>query len=203
MRFLLVSGGVALAVLAYGGSLFALPLGVKDRIIASLVHAGIATHPQAAVGALAVLAHAETGVTPTTSPAWLIVAAPHSGSIADVLGCLSVCLTMVGLLLPVGDLLVRRARSASGRTVQVLGDAVAAAGGMSLTIYSVHIIGMWLITRSTGHSFGRGQSWSMLVTFTVVLFAAAALWQRFVGRGPFEVALHSCSVRAAHMFVSR
>lgn len=127
-----MSGGVALAVLAYGGSLFALPLGVKDRIIASLVHAGIATDPQAAVGALAVLAHAETGVTPTTSPAWLIVAAPHSGSMADVLGCLSVCLT-----------------------------------------------------------------------FTVVLFAAAALWQRFVGRGPFEVALHSCRVRAAHMFVSR
>lgn len=207
VRAKLVIVGAATALLAYGGAAIVAAAGLRDslteQIAGTLTDVGSELHPFLSNAQYAATVHSETGVTPTTSSGWLLVAAPHSGSIVDVVGCLGVCLAVVGLCLPLGDRLGRAARTWWGKTASLVGQAVVAAGAMSLTMYTAHIVGMWLIEKTTGHSFAPGQSVWMLMGFTVVLFAGALVWQRLLGRGPLEIPLNWLSTTIADVVVPR
>ena len=111
------------------------------------------------------------GTTPTTSWWWLVVDAPHSGTTFDLLRTTGSSLAVLGLFL----LLLQH----SGRLVALLLAPLAAAGSMTLTLYSLHV-------------FGVGEGWwsedpSRQLTINIVLaLVIATLWRTFVGRGPLE-----------------
>jgi hypothetical protein len=191
VRMRLAVTGASLAVLAYGGSALVLHGGLGDRLLAA---AG------GDPGLLRAAMHAETGVTPTADPAWLLTAAPHSGSWPDVLGCLGVSLLALAVLLPLGDRLAASpVRSSVVRSVpRAVGAAAAAAGSMVLSVYVAHLLVMAGVTAVTGHDFGPAQPGWVLVAFTVGLAAAARLWQARFRRGPVETCLH----RLAHATAS-
>ena len=117
------------------------------------------------------------GVTPTSDPAWLLVAAPHSGTTLDLLGTAGSAAAVLGLCLLL--------------TVRGVGPLfpVAAAGSMTLTLYSAHVIAL----RRDGPLLldDRLQLWLLHVAVALV---AASLWRWLVGRGPLE-AVHDASCR--------
>ena len=108
------------------------------------------------------------GVTPTGSPWWLAVRAPHSGTSFDLLMTIgSACLVLAGCLV-LGRLLPRAC------------SVVFGAGAMTLTLYTVHVL-----LRGDGLWDGDG-----LVTFlgqTAVVLAVGAAFRRAGQRGPLEV----------------
>ncbi|MFI7587657.1 heparan-alpha-glucosaminide N-acetyltransferase domain-containing protein [Spongisporangium articulatum] len=67
------------------------------------------------------------GVTPLHDPVWLLVRAPHSGSVTDLLYTTGVAVAVLGLAL----LVVPR---------RWAGWPLAAAGSMTLTLYTLHVI---------------------------------------------------------------
>ncbi|PRI11616.1 DUF418 domain-containing protein [Leucobacter massiliensis] len=131
---------------------------------------------------------AESGVTDTGSWLWLLVPAPHSGSWADVLGCLGVCLLLLAVLLPIGELSrwAENGRPAGQRAVGLLVTLAAPLGTMVLSVYAAHIVAMAVITAATGHSFSGAQSPLMLLGFTLGLMLFSVLWLRRFPRGPLE-----------------
>ncbi len=74
---------------------------------------------------------------------------------------------------------------------------IRAAGAMTLTLYTIHVLWAWrlrvdlLEDHPEGFSKGSYRDWLIQV---VVLFLAAALWQRFVGKGPLEWVVRRLSV---------
>lgn len=184
VRARLATAGALLIGVGYGLSMLLLTHGVAARIMATLApSAGEDTTQQ-----LARLFFQESGVTETGSWLWLVVPAPHSGSWADVLGCLGTCALLLALLLPLGDL-ARRVDGSEGRARRAVGVAIssiAAPGAMVLSIYAAHIVVMAVITATTGHSFLGEQSVLMLAAFTGGLLLFASLWARRFRRGPLE-----------------
>ncbi|MET0929457.1 MAG: DUF418 domain-containing protein [Aeromicrobium sp.] len=72
-----------------------------------------------------------------------------------------------------------------------------AAGAMTLTLYTIHVLWSW---RLAAGAIDRGEpgtamdgygDWSLQV---VVLLAAATVWQRYLGRGPLEAVVRFVSV---------
>lgn len=127
-------------------------------------------------------------MTDTGSWLWLLVPAPHSGSWADVIGCLGVCALLLAVLLPLGDA-ARWADGGAGpvkKTVGVVIASVATLGAMVLSVYAAHIVAMAAITATTGHSFGPAQSVFTLAAFTAALLLFSTLWLRRFRRGPLE-----------------
>lgn len=187
----LALGGATLTLGAYGASALALRLGARAQIESTLDAADPA-------GSFSALMHAETGVTPTGSWAWLVTTAPHSGSWGDVLGCLGVCLLFLGILIPAGHWLARRPSQVSRWSPRVVvgavGEAFASVGSMVLSVYVAHIVAMAIIQRTLHHSFSPAQPVWMLLAFTVALTLAATAWRRWRGRGPVESLLHRVGV---------
>jgi uncharacterized membrane protein len=108
------------------------------------------------------------GTTPTSSWWWLAIRTPHSGAPLDLLGTAGVALCVVGLCLLV---------TATGARVLLL--PVVAAGSMSLTLYTVHVLAVWQgLPR-----LEPGPSW---VVHAVVAMSFALLWRWRFERGPLE-----------------
>jgi hypothetical protein len=187
VRVRLAVTGTVLTALAYGGSALLLRAVLGDRLLADV--GGDPARLRATL-------HAETGVTPTSDPAWLLTAAPHSGSWPDVVGCLGVSLLAFAVLLPLGDRLARRPTGGSGvgSVPRALGAAAAAVGSMVLSGYVAHLVVMAGVTAVTGYDFGPAQPWWVLLAFTLGIAGAAWVWQRRFRRGPVETCLH----RLAH-----
>jgi len=180
----LAVAGVALMGVGYGLSTLVLYNGAAERIMASLPTADGRDPAQQ----FARLFFHERGVTETGDWLWLVAPAPHSGSWADVLGCLGVCALLLALLLPLGDA-ARWADGHAGRIrwgIGVAVSAVAPLGAMVLSVYAAHIVAMAVITTVTGHSFRGAQSVLTLAAFTAGLMVFAWLWMRRYGRGPLE-----------------
>ncbi|MDF2560507.1 MAG: putative integral rane protein [Microbacterium sp.] len=180
--------GTLLTALAYGGGGAFLALGGVDALAAAR---GVSGGGPAAAAEVARVFYGERGVTDTSSLLWLLVPAPHSGSWADVVGCLGVSALLLSVCLTVGDA-AQRARAAlrvAPRLAGIATTALAAPGAMVLSVYAAHIVAMALITATTGHSFGPAQSIGTLAAFTMGLTAASVVWSRFEPRGPLEWAL--------------
>ena len=111
------------------------------------------------------------GTTPTTSWWWLAVAAPHSGTTFDLLHTMGSSLAVLGGCL----LLLQHA----GRVVAVLLYPLAAAGSMTLTLYSLHVVGV-------DEGWWEGDPVRQLTINIVAALVVGTLWRTLVGRGPLE-----------------
>jgi uncharacterized membrane protein len=111
------------------------------------------------------------GTTPTGSWWWLGTAAPHSGAAPDLVTTAGSALLVTGLCLLTGRFLV-------------LLRPLAAAGAMTLTLYSVHVVVLSVATE-----LGRppaahpGPAWAANVLGAVIL---ALVWGAPRRRGPLE-----------------
>ncbi|WP_162891119.1 DUF418 domain-containing protein [Aeromicrobium sp. A1-2] len=85
-----------------------------------------------------------------------------------------------------------------GRWARQLLTPIRAAGAMMLTVYTVHVLWAWRLRVNHLEEFpgqrsdGAHQDWLLQV---VVLCAIAALWWRFVGKGPLEWLMRQVSIR--------
>ena len=125
-----------------------------------------------------------------------VTAAAHSGTTAEVVGSGGVAVAVIG-----GLSLLDSATGRGERIARVLrfGLApVAAAGAMSLTLYTAHAIVLAIIQAAADHP----ERWQVpewtFPALAVGALAGATLWRRFVGTGPLEA-----GVRALTRIVTR
>jgi uncharacterized membrane protein len=107
------------------------------------------------------------GITPTSTWWWLAVDLPHTSTPLNLLHTTGVALAVLGLLLLVEP------------WIRWLLRPLAAAGAMTLTIYSVHVV---LLPSGWLPSDPEISFWLQIGSFVAV----AMLWQERVGRGPLE-----------------
>ena len=108
---------------------------------------------------------------------WLSGAQPHTGTPFWLLGSAGFAVAVIACCLMVADALPR------------LTYPIASVGTMALTVYSLHIVVLWVLPDASG-----GIAW-FLFTAGVVAFAVA--WRLIAGRGPLERLLTWSSNRAA------
>ncbi|SDY08040.1 Uncharacterized membrane protein YeiB [Geodermatophilus africanus] len=107
-----------------------------------------------------------TGVTPTDTPWWLATTLPHSSTPLDLAYTIGVGLVVVAVCLFVG------------RATTALLRPLAAAGSMTLTLYSFHLLLL------SSPDLPGGASGFVLQSAVVVVFAL--VWSRYHARGPLE-----------------
>jgi uncharacterized membrane protein YeiB len=112
------------------------------------------------------------GTTPTTTWWFLGVMAPHSGAIPDLLHTTGTALLVIGLCL----LLVPR----TGEWLRPL----AAAGSMTLTLYSGHAVALGLV--QAGDPDGLWPVWPILIVNAALALVVATWWGSPQHRGPLE-----------------
>ncbi len=115
------------------------------------------------------------GTTPTTTDWWLAVDAPHTSTAPDLVGTSGSAIALLGLMLLLGHIGWRWWR----RVVTVVLTPLAAAGSMTLTMYTAHI--MFLNSDYDIYDPGTGY---LLQVITVLLLALA--WRATAGKGPLE-----------------
>jgi uncharacterized protein len=108
----------------------------------------------------------------------LASAGAHEYSTLEVVGNCGTSLAVIGLCL-----LLTRPATAAGRAGAVVLSPVAAAGAASLSVYSFHIVAIFVLGNEV---VWYPESNAVLIWFVVVALAAAWLWRRFLGRGPLE-----------------
>ncbi|WP_329373073.1 DUF418 domain-containing protein [Streptomyces sp. NBC_01483] len=168
--------GGALAVLGYGGSWLALHLVPGAQAAVSATTDG---------GAAASAWWSDAVGDPTTStPDWLLVAAPHSQTTWSILGN-----TGVGLVV-ITACLIATERSARFRW---LAAPVIAVGSVSLTAYTGHIIAIKALGIDSLPTFPALLALVCLAAATMLL---AVAWKRAFRRGPLEYMLHAATTPA-------
>jgi uncharacterized membrane protein len=106
------------------------------------------------------------GTTPTDTWWWLATMSPHSTTPLDLTYTIGVGLAVLGVCLLIG------------RTTTALLRPLAAAGSMTLTLYSLHVLML------SSPFVPGGVSGFLIQTATAVAFAL--LWSRYHARGPLE-----------------
>ena len=166
-------GSLAVAASVTSWSLLG-PLDGRNRIAATLAN------PSDLDDALALGLY---GNTPTTTWWWLAVDASHASTPLDLLHTIGVALALLGALLLLAS---------TGRLARTVVAPVAAAGSMTLSLYTGHValLGSGLLPDDPETSY------VVQVCATLVL---ALLWRRFLGRGPLErlVTIAATPVRRA------
>jgi hypothetical protein len=107
------------------------------------------------------------GATPTDSWWYLVVATPHSGTSLDLLHTIGSSLAVLGACLLLAG--------AERRLVAWL----AAAGGMTLSLYSTHVLALTA-------GWGLSDRPALLVWHIAAAIVIGLAWRAFVGRGPLE-----------------
>jgi uncharacterized membrane protein len=120
------------------------------------------------------------GTTPPRSAEWLLVAAPHSGTTFDLATTIGSAFAVLGACL----LLTRL------RPLAILTYPVAAAGTMTLTLYTVHAVYLALTREQWGEP---AYYWTQVIAAMVF----ATVWTQFVRRGPLEGGLHALTTAVA------
>lgn len=163
--------GGALAVLGYGGSWLALHLVPGAQAAVSAATDG---------GSAASAWWSDAVGDPTTStPDWLLVAAPHSQTTWSILGNTGVGLVVLAACLIATD---RSAR------LRWLATPVIAVGSVSLTAYVGHIIAI----KALGiDDLPASAALPALVGFAAAAMLLALAWTRAFRRGPMEYMLHA------------
>jgi hypothetical protein len=125
------------------------------------------------------------GTTPPTTWWWLTVDAPHATTPADLLQTIGTSLAVLGLML----LLSQVTRPVLRHLSAVVSEPLAAAGSMTLTFYTAHVVfvnsPLDTYTPTTGY---------VLQVVTVLLLGLA--WRATAGRGPLEAAVTGLTRRA-------
>ena len=122
-----------------------------------------------------ILSFGADGTTPTTTAWWLAVRMPHTGTPLDLLHTTGTAVALLGSLLLLGHLTTPVLRKAIDLALAPL----AAAGSMTLTLYTAHIVFM----NSPLDVFGATSGYLVQV---MVALLFAQVWRRRVGRGPLE-----------------
>ena len=125
------------------------------------------------------------GTTPTSTSWWLAVDAPHTSTAPDLIGTSGTAIALLGLLLLLGHLSARWCRW----IVTVVFTPLAAAGSMTLTMYTAHV--MFLNSDYDTYSPGTGY---LLQVIAVLLLALA--WRVTAGKGPLEALVAAVADRA-------
>lgn len=126
------------------------------------------------------------GTTPAGDWHWLLVSAPHTGTTLDLVHTVGTSLAVLG-----GCLLLARVLP------WPLLLPLAAAGSMTLTLYTAHVLA--LAEDSPFLIADRTRLW---VTHVALALVFATVWRTFVGRGPLE-AVGSLLDRTARSAVLR
>ncbi|MFD9225085.1 DUF418 domain-containing protein [Streptomyces sp. NPDC060064] len=170
-----LSGG-ALAVLGYGGSWLALHLVPGAQATVSATTDG---------GSAASAWWSDTVGDPTTStPDWLLVAAPHSQTTWSILGNTGVALVVLAACLIAADRSTR---------LWWLAPPVIALGSMSLTAYVGHILAIKALGTD---DLPDSAALPVLLGFVAAAMLLALVWTRFFRRGPLEYMLHAATTPA-------
>ena len=107
------------------------------------------------------------GTTPTDTWWYLAVATPHSGATFDLLHTIGTSLAVLGACLLL---------AAAGRFLLAW---AAAAGGMTLSLYTAHVLALTA-------GWGLSDRTTLLVWHATAAIVIGLLWRTFVGRGPLE-----------------
>ena len=173
----LVAIGVVAATLAWCTSALLMAGGVANSLIP----------PEAAgsgIGWWDFMSTEGKGTTPTDSWGWLAMAAPHTGTPFDLIGTTGSAMAILGLCL----LAVRV------DWLRVLSHPVAAAGSMTLTLYTLHVLAL-------AQPWGEWDSVTYYLTHVVVALTFASLWLWWLPKGPMEWMVHTISSGVATMLV--
>ncbi|MBV9314389.1 MAG: DUF1624 domain-containing protein [Pseudonocardia sp.] len=121
------------------------------------------------------------GTTPTTTWWWLASAAPHSGTTLDLAQTAGAAMALLGAMLLLTQLIPAKTTRRPGlvKAAQVASRPLAAAGGMTLTLYTASVVFM----NSPLDDFSPLGGYLLQVT-VALLFALA--WRYTIGRGPLE-----------------
>jgi uncharacterized protein len=122
-------------------------------------------------------------------PRWdrLLLVGQHTSTPLNVLSVIGSALVVIGLA----------ALAVRVPWARLVLTPVLAAGAMTLTLYTVHVLWAWrlhvgyLDAHGGEYPPGSYRTWLLQV---VVLCLAAVLWQRFVGKGPLEWVVRRLSV---------
>jgi uncharacterized membrane protein len=172
--------GAAVGVGAWALSALLLgPLGGESRLQATAAESGLS---QTEVSDL--LVFGGDGVTPTTTWWWLATAAPHTSTPLDLLHTIGIATALLGGML----LLARRAEK------YLL--PISAAGGMTLTLYTAHV----LFINSPWDVFGAGTGYVLQV---IAALGFAVAWRAVVGRGVLEAVAADAAKGARRAVVRR
>ncbi len=159
---LAVGSGLAVAAVAVSGLLLG-PFGGLSALASSVGVTPSELSRQTAAGFY-------YGTTPTGSWWWLAVDDPHSGTTLDLVHTTGVALALLGAML----LLTR--------VVRPVLQPLAAAGGMTLTLYSAHVLLLgsgWLPADPT----------TSFLLQVVLFLVFASVWRARIGRGPLEAVI--------------
>jgi uncharacterized membrane protein len=108
------------------------------------------------------------GATPTDSWWYLVVATPHSGTSLDLLHTIGTSLSVLGVCLLL---------AAAGRWLVAW---LAAAGGMTLSLYSTHVLALTA-------GWGLDDRPALLAWHVAAAIVIGLIWRNLVGRGPLEM----------------
>ncbi|WP_433565451.1 heparan-alpha-glucosaminide N-acetyltransferase domain-containing protein [Nocardia sp. CA-151230] len=100
----------------------------------------------------------------------LRTAEPHSGSTFEIAGSLGFAVTVIALFLLIAD------------RFHPLLFPLAAVGALPLTVYSAHIVAIWLLDNHVTETPGN----TLLAVFLAITVAMSVLWVLAAGRGPLE-----------------
>nr|WP_281381973.1 heparan-alpha-glucosaminide N-acetyltransferase domain-containing protein [Nocardiopsis mwathae] len=182
VQLALAGVGAGLAAAAYTASWAAMRvLDVRSSLEASFDpdRAGADTVGQA-------LREGLPGTVPVDHWAWLLTAAPHSGTPFEVVGAGGVAIAVLGVFLLVG------------RYVRWVLFPLAAVGALALTTYVGHILLIWaaesgVLDGTPLQPVADQLPWSVLLGALVF----ATLWRLVARRGPLEGPLHAVSMWVA------
>ncbi len=181
----LAVGGAVLALSAWGSSWLVLHrLGGLAHLRAT-APADVAPFDVMAVDQA--LVRGTFGTTPTTSWWWLTTAAPHASTPLDLLQSIGSAMLVIGVCLLAGQ--------AAPRALGLL----FAAGTMTLTLYSLHLVALDVGVGPPDDT--AGLFWAHVAGAT----AFGALWRATLGRGPLEAFTRACSglARSTVLVLSR
>lgn len=178
----LAAGGAALAAAASGASAFLLgPGGGLAALSATSAAAGLDP-----ADLREILASGADGTTPTTTWWWLAVDAPHTSTPLDLARTTGIALAVVGVML----CLDAAQRPSLRAAVTVLRAPLAAAGAMTLTLYTAHV----LFLNSPFDVYAPVPGYIVQVVAVLLLGLA---WRATAGRGPLETVASAAGARAA------
>ncbi|GAA2629482.1 hypothetical protein GCM10010399_71660 [Dactylosporangium fulvum] len=177
----LFAGGTVLAVAATTASWLLLHrFGGLAHIWAAQPRSGLT-----AAQTTELLTFGGNGYTPSSTWWWLAIDAPHTSTPFDILSTSGIAVAVLGLMLLVGRVTVPVLR----HLTMALLVPLAAAGSMTLTFYTVHV----MFINSDFDTYSATDGW--LVQIVVVVLIALAV--RFtVGRGPLEAVIVALATRA-------
>ncbi|GLZ48032.1 hypothetical protein Acsp06_42170 [Actinomycetospora sp. NBRC 106375] len=137
----------------------------------------------------AALTEGPNGVTPASTWWWLAVDTAHSSTPLDLVRTVGTSLAVLGAMLLLDRAVAHGGTSPWARIVDAARAPLAAAGAMTLTFYSLHVVVAGLATGA--------DPWALYLAQVVVALAVGLLWQRYVGRGPLETGVSTLTDVAA------